>query len=95
MTRQRLERRCGTAVPALVMAALFKRTLLRGTTRPLIVELPPYRLPDPRSLAISVWHRAMLFLKKAGTVILAFSMLALAYGSAWVIYRGGLALGLG
>jgi ferrous iron transport protein B len=39
------------------------------------MELPPYRLPRLKSLALSVWHRASLFLKKAGTVILSLSIL--------------------
>ncbi len=60
---------------ALGMAALFKRTLLKGPVRPLILELPPYRIPDPRSLAISVWNRCRMFLRRAGTVILALSIL--------------------
>ena len=59
---------------ALGMAAIFKRTLLRAPARPMLLELPPYRLPDPRTLAVSVWHRAMLFLRRAGTVILAVSI---------------------
>jgi ferrous iron transport protein B len=62
-------------VSALVVASFFKRTLLKGQARPMIMELPPYRLPRPRSLALSVGHRASLFLKKAGTVILALSIL--------------------
>lgn len=61
-------------VSALGMAAIFKRSLLRGQARPLIMELPPYRLPRPRSLALSVGHRARLFLRKAGTIILALSV---------------------
>lgn len=60
---------------ALAVAAIFKRTLLRAPSRPMLIELPPYRLPRPSSLAISVTHRAMLFLKRAGTVILAVSIL--------------------
>jgi ferrous iron transport protein B len=59
---------------ALAVAALFKRTLLRGPTRPMIMELPPYRVPNARSLALSVSHRAGLFLRKAGTIILALSI---------------------
>lgn len=62
-------------VAALGVAAIFKRTLLRAPSRPMLIELPPYRLPRPSSLAISVAHRAMLFLKRAGTVILAVSIL--------------------
>ncbi|MDB4952333.1 MAG: ferrous iron transport protein [Gemmatimonadetes bacterium] len=59
---------------ALGMAAVFKRTLLRGQARPMIMELPPYRIPSVKGLALSVWHRARLFLKKAGTVILSLSI---------------------
>ncbi|CAN5141266.1 hypothetical protein BH20GEM2_BH20GEM2_14550 [soil metagenome] len=66
---------------ALAMAAVFKRTLLRGQARPMIMELPPYRLPRPRSLAVSVWRRAPLFLKRAGTIILALSMVLWALAS--------------
>jgi ferrous iron transport protein B len=61
-------------IAALGVAALFKRTLLRAPARPMLLELPPYRIPDPRSLAVSVTHRAMLFLRRAGTVILAVSI---------------------
>jgi ferrous iron transport protein B len=59
---------------ALLVAALFRRTLLRGPVRPMILELPPYRLPSARTLAISVAQRAKLFVRRAGTVILALSV---------------------
>jgi ferrous iron transport protein B len=59
---------------ALGVASLFKRTLLRGPVQPLIIELPPYRVPQPRALAMNVAHRASLFLRRAGTVILAVSV---------------------
>jgi ferrous iron transport protein B len=62
-------------VTALVVASIFKRTLLKGQARPMIMELPPYRLPRIRSLALSVGHRASMFLKKAGTIILSLSIL--------------------
>ncbi|MFM8780138.1 MAG: nucleoside recognition domain-containing protein, partial [Gemmatimonadota bacterium] len=61
-------------VAALGVAALFRRTLLRGPVRPMILELPPYRWPSPRSIAITVWQRSVLFLRRAGTVILALSI---------------------
>jgi len=61
-------------VTALAVAAVFKRTLLRGQVRPMIMELPPYRLPRLRVLLLTVWHRASMFLKRAGTVILAISV---------------------
>lgn len=60
---------------ALGMAALFKSTLLKGPSRPMIMELPPYRLPSLRGLLLSVAQRAGLFLKKAGTIILSASIL--------------------
>jgi len=63
----------GTVV-ALLVAAVFKRTLLKGPVRPMILELPPYRLPSAWSLLVSVWQRCQLFLRRAGTVILALSI---------------------
>ncbi len=60
---------------ALVVAAFFKRTLLRGPVRPMILEMPAYRLPNLRTLLSNVWHRAQLFLRRAGTVILSCSVI--------------------
>ena len=62
-------------VAALAAAAVFRRTLLRSETRALIIELPPYSLPSGRVLANSVWQRVRLFLRRAGTVIFAISIL--------------------
>jgi ferrous iron transport protein B len=61
-------------VAALAAAAVFKRTLLKGPVRPMILELPPYRWPSLRSLGVSVYQRCLLFLQRAGTVILALSV---------------------
>ena len=61
-------------VSALAAAAVFKRTLLRGPVRPMILELPPYRMPSVRVLAVTVAQRARMFLRRAGTVILALSV---------------------
>ena len=63
----------GTVV-ALGVAAIFKRTLLKGPVRPMILELPPYRWPSVRSLGVSVVQRCQLFLRRAGTVILSLSV---------------------
>lgn len=63
----------GTVV-ALLVAAIFKRTLLKGPVRPMILELPPYRLPSTWSLLVSVAQRCQVFLRRAGTVILALSI---------------------
>jgi ferrous iron transport protein B len=59
---------------ALGIAAIFKRTLLKGPVRPMILELPPFRWPSPKSLAVSVAQRCQLFLRRAGTVILSLSI---------------------
>ncbi len=61
-------------VTALGVAAIFRRTLLRGAVRPMIMELPQYRLPSLRTLAVTVWQRVMMFVKRAGTVILSLSI---------------------
>lgn len=61
-------------VTALAMAALFRATLLRGPVRPMLLELPPYRWPSPRSIGVTVWQRCLVFLRRAGTVILALSV---------------------
>jgi ferrous iron transport protein B len=61
-------------VAALIAAAVFRRTLLRSDTRALIMELPAYSMPSPRVLFASVWQRVRLFLRRAGTVIFAISI---------------------
>jgi ferrous iron transport protein B len=61
-------------VAALAMAWLFKRTVLRGETRPLVLELPSYKRPSLRNAWLAAADRAVVFLRKAGTVILLLSM---------------------
>ena len=59
---------------ALATAALLNSTLLRGTPATFYLELPPYRLPTLRLLATQVWGSARSFLRRAGTIILAASI---------------------
>lgn len=59
---------------ALTMAAVLKRTILRGPTPALLLELPPYRWPDWRNIARELFNRAFLFVRFAGTVILSLSI---------------------
>jgi ferrous iron transport protein B len=59
-----------STVLALVAAGVLGRTLLRGPKVPLLLELPPYRLPRPSSVVRQMWLRARTFLTEAGTVIL-------------------------
>jgi ferrous iron transport protein B len=62
-------------VVALLMAWLFKKTLLKGETPMLILELPPYKMPVPHVILRHIWDRAKLFLTRAGTVILGINIL--------------------
>jgi len=62
-------------VLAMVMGIIFKRTLFRGENPLFIMELPPYRLPGLKSLLIHTWEKGKHFLIKAGTYILAVSVL--------------------
>ncbi len=55
-------------------AWLFKRTLLRGEPPLMIMELPPYRMPKIKDVSMHMIERAALFLKRAGTIILAISI---------------------
>jgi ferrous iron transport protein B len=59
---------------AFLMAWLFKRTLLRSETPILLMEMPPYRAPSLTGIVLRMRERAWLFLKRAGTVILALSV---------------------
>lgn len=61
-------------VVALLMAWLFKKTLLKGETPLLIMELPPYKRPLFRVVLRHIWDRSKLFLTRAGTVILGISI---------------------
>lgn len=59
---------------ALVMAWLFKKTLLKSETPAFIMELPPYKMPSFKSVVLQMWERSGLFLKRAGTIILGVSI---------------------
>jgi ferrous iron transport protein B len=62
-------------VVALLMAWLFKKTLLKSQTPLLIMELPPYKRPLLRVVLRHMWDRSKLFLRRAGTVILGINIL--------------------
>ena len=62
-------------VVALLMAWLFKKTLLKGPVPMLIMELPPYKRPLLRVVVRHMWDRSKLFLRRAGTVILGINIL--------------------
>jgi ferrous iron transport protein B len=62
-------------VLALLSALLLKNTILRGEPTPFVMELPPYRAPTARGVVWHVWDKSWQYIKKAGTVILAASVL--------------------
>ncbi|HUB86799.1 MAG TPA: ferrous iron transport protein B [Verrucomicrobiae bacterium] len=62
------------ALAAMLAALVFNRTILPGGSRPLLIELPPYRLPSLRSALLHTFDRAKIFVKQAGTIILIVSL---------------------
>jgi len=78
-------------VVALIVAAILKRTLFRGLSTPFVMELPTYKVPSLKGVILHTWEKVKGFLRKAGTVILACSIvlwalsifpLGVQYGSA-------------
>jgi len=59
---------------ALSMAWVFKKTLLKSEAPAFIMELPPYKIPSLKSVLLHMWERSVLFLKRAGTIILGVSI---------------------
>jgi ferrous iron transport protein B len=59
------------ATAALLSALLFRRTLLRGRARPMILELPSYKTPSLTNALIAAKDQGLSFLKTAGTAIMA------------------------
>jgi len=62
-------------IVAIIVAFILKRTILKSPPPPFVMELPPYRLPNFRTVLQNMFTRAGLFLKRAGTVILAISII--------------------
>ncbi len=61
-------------VAAVGTAFLLKRTLLKAKPSSFLMELPPYRLPSPRSIALRLLDRSRIFLRRAGTIIFAVTI---------------------
>ncbi|MBC7798777.1 MAG: ferrous iron transport protein B [Pyrinomonadaceae bacterium] len=62
-------------VTAIVVAFILKRTILKSPAPPLVMELPPYRMPRWNNVFLNVWQSSKEFVKRAGTVILAISII--------------------
>jgi ferrous iron transport protein B len=62
-------------VVAICVAWIAKRTILKSPPPPLVLEMPPYRVPNFLTIFQTIWSRAWLFVQRAGTVILAISII--------------------
>lgn len=60
---------------AVLMARVFRSLLFKGDTEPFVMELPPYRVPTLRSVLQQMWNQSSQYVKKAGTIILAASVI--------------------
>ncbi len=62
-------------VSAMAVAWAFKRVWMKSTYQPLMLELPPYRVPSMRNLAQGLWERARIFMQRVGGII--FSLMVI------------------
>ncbi|WP_005037037.1 ferrous iron transport protein B [Holophaga foetida] len=60
---------------AIIMGKVLRLTLFRQDQAPFVMELPPYRMPLPRTTILHMWEKGTIFLRKAGTVIFAGAVL--------------------
>jgi len=67
-------------VVAILMAKFLRATRFKGESAPFVMELPPYRVPTLKGILIHTWERTLLYLKKAGTIILAVSIIM------WILF---------
>jgi ferrous iron transport protein B len=61
-------------IAALIVAFVLKKTILPGESRPLVLELPTYKLPSLRTALLTTLDRGLVFVKRAGSVILVISV---------------------
>jgi ferrous iron transport protein B len=62
-------------VGAMAVAWMFKRLWMKTAYQPLMLELPPYRLPNLRNLGLGLWERARIFMRRVGGII--FSLMVI------------------
>lgn len=61
-------------IVAFILGLVFKNTLFKKDEEPFIIELPEYKVPEIRSVLGQLWDKSKNFLKKAGTIIFAMSV---------------------
>lgn len=57
-------------IMAVIMANIFNKTIFKTKESPFVMELPPYRLPNLKSIGLHMWERSSEYLKKVGGIIL-------------------------
>ena len=62
-------------VGAMVAALFLRRTVAKGANSSFLIEMPRYQLPLIRDIALGLWQRAWVFLRRAGTIIFASTIL--------------------
>lgn len=62
-------------IVAFILGLVFKNTLFKKDEEPFIIELPEYKVPEIRSVLGQLWDKSKNFLKKAGTIIFAMSVI--------------------
>lgn len=55
---------------ALLVSLVIRKVFWRGAVEPFMMELPTYKVPDPKSVGFNLWLRAKIFLNRAGRIIL-------------------------
>jgi len=60
---------------AMIMAFIFKRTLMKGAKSTLLIELPSYKMPVFKDYLLGLWDRAKIFINRAGRIILPASII--------------------
>ena len=68
-------------VVAIVLGFIFKKFLIKELSSPFVIELPQYHIPSLNGVLIHIWERVWLFISRAGTLILAFSIIVWALAS--------------
>lgn len=65
----------GGIMGAMVAALLLRKTVTKGTSHGFMMEMPQYQLPLWRDVVLGLWQRALIFLKRAGTIIMASTVI--------------------
>ena len=68
-------------VMAIIMALIFRKSILKGPSSHFVMELPPYRLPTITGVLVHTWEGGRTFLTRAGTIIFSAVVLVWLLGS--------------